>query len=319
VKPIALFKGSSFVDSFATEEEAIEAAREAAKRESSGQKDISGTNVAQAERIGPSRRLEGEDVDAQKLIDTFGFKGVNFGNWMKGPGAKSEAQAHLNHAYDAFLDLAEILNVPPKALSLNGMLGLAIGAQGSGKHAAHFVPGVNEINLTRTGGAGALSHEWAHAMDHYFGTLAGFQASSEPYMTEHAKDELPGVRPEIAAAFNTIVQRMRLKPISQERLAEMAKERLGRETKGIESWLASIRRNDFQGNEEDFDRLAERVRSGDFGDGKIAVGSSAQLKRGNFNLALSPVVDEMRQTYKAKNGRLPHRSLTVIFKHGLME
>ena len=54
---------------------------------------------------------------------------------MKGdaPAKVAERQLHLNHAYDAFLDLADILGVPPKAMSLNGMLGIAIGAQGGGK------------------------------------------------------------------------------------------------------------------------------------------------------------------------------------------
>ena len=311
VKSVSLWKKSRFIDSFVTEEEAIDAAREATKREGSGQKDIQGTNVAQAERVGAARRLEGEDITAEKLRDTFGFKGVNFGNWMQGPSARSEAQAHLNAAYDAFLDLAEILNVPPKALSLNGMLGLAIGAQGSGRHAAHFVAGLNEINLTRTAGAGALAHEWAHGLDHYFGTLAGVQAKTEPFITEHV--EMVGadgyikrdgkkvlafqeVRPEIAKAFHDIVNRMRLKPITQEALATMEKERLSRDAKAIDGWLRTIRRNDFSGQEAEFDVLAERVRNGDFGDGRIAVSSST---------ALSPVLDEMRQLYKGKNGRVP--------------
>lgn len=51
---------------------------------------------------------------------------------MKTPSARAEAQLHLNHAFDSFHDLVDVLGVPPKALSLNGMLGLAIGAQGSG-------------------------------------------------------------------------------------------------------------------------------------------------------------------------------------------
>ena len=92
---------------------------------------------------------------------SFGFKGVNFGTWMLGesPAKVAERQLHLNHAFDSFMDLATVLGVPPKALSLDGLLGLAIGAQGSGSAAAHFVPGVNEINLTRTSGAGSLAHE----------------------------------------------------------------------------------------------------------------------------------------------------------------
>ena len=34
------------------------------------------------------------------------------------------------------------------------------------------MPGVNEINLTRTRGAGALAHEFGHGLDHYFARIA---------------------------------------------------------------------------------------------------------------------------------------------------
>jgi hypothetical protein len=293
--PFSLYRKRTYVDSFATEAEAIEAAREASKREKGQQKDVEGTNVGQAERIGAARRLEGENVDAEKLMATIGLRGVNFGNWMKGPSDRAEAQAHLNHAHDALLDLAELLNVPAKAVSMDGMLGLAIGAQGSGKHAAHFMPGMNEINITRTRGSGALAHEWAHAFDHYFGRLAGFEASDAPFLTEHAKTGVPGVRPEIAAAFKTIVTAMQRKPMSPEYAAKLAADRLGRDQKAVESFLAAIRSNDFRDQEAEFDRLADRVKNGDFGDGQIMAG----------NTAFSPVVDEMRQLYKAKHGRLP--------------
>lgn len=48
---------------------------------------------------------------------------------MKGDANEKERQLHLNHAYDSFMDLADVLGVPPEAMSLNGMLGVAIGAQ----------------------------------------------------------------------------------------------------------------------------------------------------------------------------------------------
>jgi hypothetical protein len=152
-------KRGALVGSFATEEEAKEAARAATRRDGKTQVSDKGISVEAAKRVGIDRRLEGEDVSSDKLKESFGFKGVNFGNWMKGDANQAERQLHINHAYDSFMDLAELLGVPPKAMSLNGMLGLAIGAQGGGRAAAHFVPGVNEINLTRTSGAGSLAHE----------------------------------------------------------------------------------------------------------------------------------------------------------------
>ncbi|RWA45610.1 hypothetical protein AU476_00840 [Cupriavidus sp. UYMSc13B] len=153
--------------------------------------------------------MEGEDISSERLMEEFGLRGVNFGNWMKTPAARAEAQMHLNHAYDAFHDLAEILDVPPKVLSLGGMLGLAIGAQGhGGRNAAHFVPGVNEINLTRATGAGALAHEWGHAVDHYFARQAGLDTAEEPYLSEHAR--LGETRPDMNWSEESLCQSPRL-------------------------------------------------------------------------------------------------------------
>ena len=78
----------------------------------------------------------------------------------------------MNKAYDALIDMAEILNLPPRAISLNGSLGLAFGSrERGGKNAplAHYEPVKVVINLTKKNGAGSLAHEWFHALDNYFG------------------------------------------------------------------------------------------------------------------------------------------------------
>jgi hypothetical protein len=307
VKPFGLFKGSRLVDSFDTEEAAIEGARDKVKRDKGTTISDKGISVENAERTGADRRMEGEDITAQRMIDEFGFKGVNFGNWMKTPAAKAEAQLHLNHAFDAMHDLADLLGVPPKAMSLNGMLGLAIGAQGHGGNAAaHFVPGVNEINLTRLSGAGSLGHEWAHAVDHYFAVMAGKATSGEPFLTEHAgmSKEMAGLREEIRTAFKTIVDTMNLRKETQAEVDLRNKARTSRNGVQVGKWLESIKRSMFTDQAEAFDKLAERVKAGDYGDGKIAIGN-APTRRNQFQSYLSPVVDEMRQLYKAKNGRMP--------------
>lgn len=125
-------------------------------------------------RQGKERRTG--DVDGNDFIKTFGFRGVEFGNWNN----QAERQELLNHAYDGLMDLAEILNIPDKAISLNGDLGLAFGARGQGLTgaAAHYERGYGVINLTKMAGAGSLAHEWFHAFDHYVGRLDG-KASSE--------------------------------------------------------------------------------------------------------------------------------------------
>lgn len=97
----------------------------------------------------------------------FGFRSVEFGNWNN----QDERQEVMNHAYDGLRDLAEVLDVPPKALSLNGELSLAFGARGQGLSGAkaHYERDYGVINLTKMSGAGSLAHEWFHAFDHYLG------------------------------------------------------------------------------------------------------------------------------------------------------
>lgn len=66
------------------------------------------------------------------------------------------------------MDLAKILGISPKAVSLNGELGIAFGARGGGGAKAHYEREEVVINLTKTMGAGSLAHEWWHALDNYF-------------------------------------------------------------------------------------------------------------------------------------------------------
>ncbi|ENU4547409.1 LPD38 domain-containing protein [Escherichia coli] len=139
-------------------------------------------NATNRDRTGPERRKG--DVSPEQFSDAFGFRGVQFGNYVEGP----RRQADLNRAYDSLHDLADVLNVPTKALSLNGRLGLAFGARGKGKAAAHYEPGEVAINLTKGNGPGALAHEWFHSLDNYFGrydvSTDGKITSGGGYMTE---------------------------------------------------------------------------------------------------------------------------------------
>lgn len=126
-------------------------------------------------RVGEDMR-SGADVTPEMFSNAFGFRGVEFGNWVEG----SRRQRDLNDAYDALMDMAAVLNIHPKAISLNGQLGLAFGARGSGgvsPAAAHYEPGKVVINLTKMNGAGSLGHEWWHALDNYFGRMRGDSGS----------------------------------------------------------------------------------------------------------------------------------------------
>lgn len=131
---------------------------------------VTKTDVRNSEnrpRTGKDRR-NGKDVTDKQFQDAFGFRGVEFGNWVQQGANAKERQGMLNQAFDAMHDLAEIVGIPPKAISLNGTLGLGFGSRGSGSASAHFEPGNLVINLTKTRGAGTLAHEWFHALDNYF-------------------------------------------------------------------------------------------------------------------------------------------------------
>ncbi|EOZ8196613.1 LPD38 domain-containing protein [Escherichia coli] len=172
-------------------------------------------NATNRDRTGPERRKG--DVSPEQFSDAFGFRGVQFGNYVEGP----RRQADLNRAYDALHDLADVLNVPTKALSLNGRLGLAFGARGKGKAAAHYEPGEVAINLTKGHGPGALAHEWFHSLDNYFGrydvSTDGKITSGGDFMTEaqrarrvfkdgrYVDAEYP-VRQEVYDAFKGVIQ-----------------------------------------------------------------------------------------------------------------
>ena len=169
---------------------------------------------ANKERQGKDRR-GGKDITPEDFSKAFGFRGVQFGNWVE----SEKRQEDLNSAYDALLDLAEIINVPPRALSLNGSLGLAFGARGSGgtnSASAHYEPAKVVINLTKKKGAGSLAHEWFHALDNYFGKKTDRNAS------EGMIDR--GEREEVKRAFTDLMSTI-MRTELPKRSSEMDKRR----------------------------------------------------------------------------------------------
>ncbi len=121
------------------------------------------------ERVGPDYRND-VSVTGDDFIKTFGFSGVEFGNWTN----QKEREKHMNFAYDSLMDFAKKMGWEPLTLSLGGKLGLCIGSRGrGGKSAAiaHFEPVNMAINLTRMSGDGSLAHEYFHAVAAHYGRL----------------------------------------------------------------------------------------------------------------------------------------------------
>lgn len=275
-------------------------------------------------------RSPGRDISSEELMTTFNFRGVNFGRegWIN----QNERQAYLNHAFDGLHDLAELLEIPPKALSLNGMLGIAFGAQGrGGRAAAHFMPGVNEINLTKTMGAGTLAHEWGHALDHYFATQGGLAKSAEPYLSHHATGAkaFGELRPEIAAAFKAVVETMEKRPMTE--AETKAREEMAKNSalKSLESWLQHFRKDIERTKTSDealklFDEAAERLRKGDLGEGYVKVrGQSLPAVVGAIKLIVrdhtkSPSVD-MASNYNGLTSNAQHVAYKLAQKEATAE
>lgn len=306
-------------DGLPTREAAIEKARELASKNRKKGETLAeeAIDLANAVRTGAARRAADEDITSDRLRETFGFKGVNFGNWMKGagPALVRERQLHLNHAYDAFQDMAELLDLPARSLSLNGMLGLAFGAQGNGKGsgAAHFVPGVNEINLTRAAGVGSLAHEWGHALDHYFAVQAGerFAKRDMPFITHAISDGVASgteLRPEVFEAFKALHTAMTTRPLTPAEVAKRLEEREAIAKRRLDSWIKPLREElarrakpaDKDRVLVEFDALAERIRGGDLGEGYVP----ARNARGG----LRPVLADLRTLVKDATGRIPNKS-----------
>jgi 2'-5' RNA ligase len=121
--------------------------------------------------VGKAERVGGRDVSqvasepnaaSNHLLNSFKMRGVQWGNSV----TDDERAHHAKHVVGALTDLAEATGLKPEDISLNGKLGLAIGARGHGGASAHYEPGNKVINLTRESGVGTLAHEWGHAFDH---------------------------------------------------------------------------------------------------------------------------------------------------------
>lgn len=202
-------------------------------------------------RIGEARR-EG-DVQGQQFMDTFGFRGVEFGKWNN----QDERQEVMNHAFDALVDLSELLNLPPRAMSLDGQIGLAFGARGHGLSGAraHYERDYAVINLTKLKGAGSLAHEWMHALDHYLGRQDGrgseqvtngrgdkvMKASSVDDYLSNASRLRGNVRPELRAAFQELMDTMRTRAEQYVEDTARAESFLGKARDQVQKQLGDLR------------------------------------------------------------------------------
>lgn len=163
---------------------------------------------------------QGKVLLSEDFIKTFGFSGVEFGNWTN----QAEREAHINLSYDSMLDFSKILECEPMALSLAGRLGLCFGSRGiGGKNpaSAHYEPSNMAINLTRMSGAGSLAHEYFHAIAGHYGEVeSGIKGSD--YSTKSGNmlinssvaqiAETPLMRKDMQEAFHNLMRAVIYQP-----------------------------------------------------------------------------------------------------------
>lgn len=150
--------------------------------------------------------LNGRSITGDMMMKAFKFRAGEFGEWL----SDNDRQYSLNYSFEAFYDLATIMNIDLENISLNGQLAIAFGARGRGSALAHYETGRQVINLTKMRGAGSLCHEWAHALDHMLAKL--FCEDSIHLATEidgHEKNKLP-------ASMLRVIGALRYKPDSRE-------------------------------------------------------------------------------------------------------
>jgi hypothetical protein len=133
-------------------------------------------------REGLPDHRKGANATPEMFMETFGFRGGEFGNWLN----QEDRQQSFNHAFDALMDLAQAVGIPPRSLSLGGTLAIAFGARGHGGRAvAHYEPARQVMNLTKMNGAGSLAHEWAHALDNFLADKLSYQGKhSNAFLTD---------------------------------------------------------------------------------------------------------------------------------------
>lgn len=160
-------------------------------------------------RTGPQYSRIGRHATGKMIMDKFGFRAGEYGNWM----TDADRQVSLNYAYDSFMDIARALNITYKDVGLDGQLAIAFGSRGVKRAAAHYEPARKVINLTKMHGAGSLGHEWWHSLDHHISYKLGYEnkdasISSQAYKYEPMNNLIKTIQfgPDGKTAFYTASQ-----------------------------------------------------------------------------------------------------------------
>lgn len=247
-------KGYSILQTnFETREAALKWVQELAKgRSKNGKVRFTPPQLEHVKRTGPDYR-SGQEITGQHYLETFGFRGGEFGNWMN----QNDRQASLNMGFEALKDLAAALQISDKDIAYQGTLAIAFGARGSGNAAAHYEPLRKVINLTKMHGAGSLAHEWWHGFDDYLGSKMG----AKGFLSK---------QPRRYPLFQKLIDTMKYKSETPEQAAARTKAQTEHTQKNAASWLdsavlGSLKRYGNEAQMETYAVLREAFLSGETG------------------------------------------------------
>jgi soluble lytic murein transglycosylase-like protein len=274
------------------------------------------------------------DVNGESFMHTFGIRGVEFGNWNN----QDERQEVMNAAYDGLMDLSEVLSIPPTAIGLNGELALAFGARGAGLSSAkaHYELQKSVINLTKMNGAGALAHEWLHALDHYLGRLDGkadanwvvaadgtrsfkITTAEDSFVSSGFKKRNSGVREELRDAFKHVMETIFHKAETYISDTKQADNFVARTKEGLANELDRLRkdlsqqkdiqyykRNNKPASAEqliEFDTVASQLLNGDALETQFVLNEKQTRRLGMAGRQTNEQLDKLSAIYKAVRGR----------------
>lgn len=171
------------------------------------------------------KNRNGSDITAHTLQSTFGFKAVEFGEYLN----QKDRQQALNFAYDGCFALTKALKIDAKMVGLNGLLGLAFGSRGRSAALAHYEPSHRVINLTKMSGFGTFAHEYFHALDHLvFDSITKdspeFLTEKTPFVTalsrnhsfyQYRPKDISGLNKEIMEASDKVIDSMYYLPVTK--------------------------------------------------------------------------------------------------------
>ncbi len=108
------------------------------------------------------RIVKPNEIASDRLTQDWGFKSVQFGNYMD----DRTSREHITRFVCALKDLEDALEMDLSKVIHEGNLSMSFGARGIGKAMAHYEPGYRIINLTKKKGDGTFAHEFGHFLDH---------------------------------------------------------------------------------------------------------------------------------------------------------